>query len=93
MKAYAYTGFSSDSLRILVSVPTITTPLMVPADWTSYRACTRLGPQANILLTSRFFRHRDFWKEVPYMLSDVVSHLCSSVRPRRAAARGGYIAV
>ncbi|RDB25081.1 Autophagy-related protein 27 [Hypsizygus marmoreus] len=36
--------------------------------------------------------HRDFWKEVPYMLSDVVSHLCSSVRPRRSVNRG-YIAV
>lgn len=37
--------------------------------------------------------HRDFWKEVPYMLADVVSHLCSSVRPRRTASRGGYISV
>jgi hypothetical protein len=37
--------------------------------------------------------HRDFWKEVPYMLRDVVAHLCSNVRPRRAASRGGYIAV
>ncbi|KAF8873137.1 autophagy-related protein 27 [Mucidula mucida] len=37
--------------------------------------------------------HRDFWQEVPYMLSDVVSHLCSSVRPRRAPSRGGYISV
>ncbi|GLB37432.1 putative autophagy-related protein 27 [Lyophyllum shimeji] len=36
--------------------------------------------------------HRDFWKEVPYMLSDVISHLCSSVRPRRSANRG-YVAV
>ncbi|EGN99720.1 type II membrane protein [Serpula lacrymans var. lacrymans S7.3] len=36
--------------------------------------------------------HRDFWKEVPYMLQDVVSHLCSAVRPRRSS-RGGYIAV
>ncbi|OAX39977.1 hypothetical protein K503DRAFT_34465 [Rhizopogon vinicolor AM-OR11-026] len=36
--------------------------------------------------------HRDFWREVPYMLQDVVSHLCSSVRPRRSS-RGGYIAV
>jgi len=36
--------------------------------------------------------HRDFWKEVPYMLSDVISHLCSTVRPRRAATHG-YIAV
>lgn len=37
--------------------------------------------------------HRDFWREVPYMLRDVVSHLCSSVRPRSTASRGGYIAV
>ncbi|PPQ67281.1 hypothetical protein CVT25_005865 [Psilocybe cyanescens] len=37
--------------------------------------------------------HRDFWKEVPYMLSDVVSHLCSNVRPRRTSSRGGYVAV
>ncbi|PPQ98629.1 hypothetical protein CVT24_003962 [Panaeolus cyanescens] len=37
--------------------------------------------------------HRDFWKEVPYMLSDVVSHLCSGVRSRRATSRGGYISV
>ncbi|KAF9528460.1 autophagy-related protein 27 [Crepidotus variabilis] len=36
--------------------------------------------------------HRDFWKEVPYMLSDVFSHLCASSRPRRAA-RSGYISV
>lgn len=38
-------------------------------------------------------RHRDFWKEVPYMLSDVVSHLCSNIRPRRTSSRGGYISV
>ncbi|KAF9049769.1 autophagy-related protein 27 [Panaeolus papilionaceus] len=37
--------------------------------------------------------HRDFWKEVPYMLSDVVSHLCSGVRSRRTTSRGGYISV
>ncbi|KAJ3567175.1 hypothetical protein NP233_g6544 [Leucocoprinus birnbaumii] len=36
--------------------------------------------------------HRDFWQEVPYMLKDVVSHLCSSVQPRRSS-RGGYVAV
>ncbi|KAI0355747.1 hypothetical protein OH77DRAFT_1436816 [Trametes cingulata] len=36
--------------------------------------------------------HRDFWREVPYMLRDVVSHLCSAIRPRQAS-RGGYIAV
>ncbi|CCM05364.1 uncharacterized protein FIBRA_07579 [Fibroporia radiculosa] len=37
--------------------------------------------------------HRDFWREVPYMLSDVIAHLCSAVRPRQSAGRGGYIAV
>jgi hypothetical protein len=37
--------------------------------------------------------HRDFWKEVPYMLGDVVSHLCSNIRPRRTSSRGGYISV
>ncbi|KAH8827993.1 autophagy-related protein 27 [Flagelloscypha sp. PMI_526] len=36
--------------------------------------------------------HRDFWREVPYMLRDVVSHLCSTIRPRQSS-RGGYIAV
>ncbi|KAL4073893.1 autophagy-related protein 27 [Scleroderma yunnanense] len=36
--------------------------------------------------------HRDFWREVPYMLQDVLSHLCSNIRPRRSS-RGGYIAV
>ncbi|KAF9450450.1 hypothetical protein P691DRAFT_810395 [Macrolepiota fuliginosa MF-IS2] len=35
--------------------------------------------------------HRDFWQEVPYMLKDVISHLCTSVHPRRS--RGGYVAV
>ncbi|KIM69761.1 hypothetical protein SCLCIDRAFT_102673 [Scleroderma citrinum Foug A] len=36
--------------------------------------------------------HRDFWREVPYMLQDVLNHLCSNIRPRRSS-RGGYIAV
>ncbi|EKM54236.1 uncharacterized protein PHACADRAFT_257941 [Phanerochaete carnosa HHB-10118-sp] len=36
--------------------------------------------------------HRVFWREVPYMLRDVVSHLCNIVRPR-SSSRGGYIAV
>jgi len=36
--------------------------------------------------------HRDFWQEVPYMLRDVMSHLCSSAHPRRPS-RGGYVAV
>ncbi|KAI9458550.1 type II membrane protein [Russula earlei] len=37
--------------------------------------------------------HRDFWREVPYMLRDVVSHLCSSFQSRPSASRGGYISV
>lgn len=36
--------------------------------------------------------HRDFWREVPYMLQDVVHHLCSNVRPRHSGRRG-YVAV
>ncbi|PFH54097.1 hypothetical protein AMATHDRAFT_53914 [Amanita thiersii Skay4041] len=35
--------------------------------------------------------HRDFWQEVPYMLRDVISHLCSNVGTQRS--RSGYIAV
>ncbi|KAF8658246.1 hypothetical protein AX16_002022 [Volvariella volvacea WC 439] len=37
--------------------------------------------------------HRDFWKDVPYMFSDVISHLCSTIRPQPSSSRGGYIAV
>jgi len=37
--------------------------------------------------------HRDFWREVPYMLRDVVSHLCSSFQSRHTSSRGGYISV
>ncbi|KAI0266701.1 autophagy-related protein 27 [Gloeopeniophorella convolvens] len=37
--------------------------------------------------------HRDFWREVPYMLRDVLSHLCTSFQPRHSSSRGGYIAV
>lgn len=37
--------------------------------------------------------HRDFWREVPYMLRDVVSHLCSSFQSRHSTSRGGYMAV
>lgn len=33
--------------------------------------------------------HRDFWRDVPYVIRDIVSHLCSAVRPTRS----GYIAV
>jgi len=36
--------------------------------------------------------HRDFWREVPYMLRDVTDHLCASFRPKYSS-RGGYIAV
>lgn len=36
--------------------------------------------------------HRDFWREVPYMLRDVFDHLCTTFRPRQSS-RGGYIAV
>lgn len=36
--------------------------------------------------------HRDFWREVPYLLQDVVHHLCSNVRPRQPVRRG-YVAV
>ncbi|EJD03336.1 uncharacterized protein FOMMEDRAFT_28851 [Fomitiporia mediterranea MF3/22] len=34
--------------------------------------------------------HRDFWREVPYILRDIGSHLCSALRP---SPRNGYIAV
>ncbi|KAH8119568.1 autophagy-related protein 27 [Phellopilus nigrolimitatus] len=34
--------------------------------------------------------HRDFWREVPYILRDVGAHLCSAFRP---SPRNGYIAV
>ncbi|KAI0744243.1 autophagy-related protein 27 [Daedaleopsis nitida] len=37
--------------------------------------------------------HRDFWREVPYMVRDLVSHIYSAVRPRQSSSRGGYIAV
>lgn len=37
--------------------------------------------------------HRDFWREVPYMLRDVVSHLCSSFQTRQSSSRGGYMSV
>lgn len=45
------------------------------------------------MLTARLPRHRDFWREVPYMFQDVISHLCSTVRPRQSSSRGGYISV
>jgi len=37
--------------------------------------------------------HRDFWREVPYMLRDVLSHLCSSFQSRQSSSRGGYMSV
>ncbi|KAF9784338.1 autophagy-related protein 27, partial [Thelephora terrestris] len=36
--------------------------------------------------------HRDFWRDVPYMIRDVLDHLCTSFRPRHSSRRG-YIAV
>ncbi|KAG6901133.1 hypothetical protein C0995_016691 [Termitomyces sp. Mi166 len=36
--------------------------------------------------------HRDFWKEVPYMLSDVIDHLCSSgVEPEASTGKFHFI--
>jgi len=38
--------------------------------------------------------HRDFWRDVPHLLRDVVSHLFSSVRGnQRGGSRGGYVSV
>jgi len=37
--------------------------------------------------------HRTFWSEVPYIMQDVVSHLCSAIRPSSGRRRGGYVAV
>lgn len=34
--------------------------------------------------------HKDFWRELPYLLRDLASHLCSAFQPR---SRGGYVAV
>jgi len=36
--------------------------------------------------------HRDFWKDFPYLIKDLLSHLCSTFTSRRSS-RGGYIAV
>ncbi|KDQ21677.1 hypothetical protein BOTBODRAFT_26104 [Botryobasidium botryosum FD-172 SS1] len=36
--------------------------------------------------------HRDFWRDVPYLLRDVATHLCSSVRPG-IGGRSGYVSV
>ncbi|KZS98695.1 hypothetical protein SISNIDRAFT_448992 [Sistotremastrum niveocremeum HHB9708] len=38
--------------------------------------------------------HRDFWRDVPFLIRDVVSHLCTTLRPRGSGSgRGGYVAV
>lgn len=60
---------------------------------TSFRKY-RLSPGSflQLILTPRSSRHRDFWREVPYMLRDVVDHLCTSFRPKYNS-RGGYISV
>ncbi|EJD52777.1 hypothetical protein AURDEDRAFT_111337 [Auricularia subglabra TFB-10046 SS5] len=34
--------------------------------------------------------HKDFWRELPYLLRDLASHLCSAFQPR---SRSGYVAV
>lgn len=80
--------------------------LPLTLDWALIIIIQRMGQQAmtsfrksflwfleNLLFDVHAQRHRDFWKEVPYMLSDVVSHLCSTVHPRRTSSRGGYISV
>ncbi|KZT58913.1 hypothetical protein CALCODRAFT_431824 [Calocera cornea HHB12733] len=35
--------------------------------------------------------HRDFWRDVPYLVRDITSHLCSAIRP--GGSRGGYTSV
>jgi len=35
--------------------------------------------------------HRDFWRDVPFLVRDITSHLCSTIRP--GGGRGGYTAV
>ncbi|EJU04356.1 hypothetical protein DACRYDRAFT_43955, partial [Dacryopinax primogenitus] len=35
--------------------------------------------------------HRDFWRDLPYLLRDITSHLCSTIRP--GGSRGGYTSV
>ncbi|KIJ49493.1 hypothetical protein M422DRAFT_27858 [Sphaerobolus stellatus SS14] len=37
--------------------------------------------------------HRDFWREVPYLIRDFGEHLCSTLRPGRQTSRRGYMAV
>ncbi|KAF8514148.1 autophagy-related protein 27 [Gautieria morchelliformis] len=38
--------------------------------------------------------HRDFWRDVPYLLRDFTDHLCSTLRPgRQGGSRRGYMAV
>jgi hypothetical protein len=39
-------------------------------------------------------RHRDFWRDVPYLFRDFTEHLCSTLRPgRQGGSRRGYMAV
>ncbi|KZO95515.1 hypothetical protein CALVIDRAFT_537894 [Calocera viscosa TUFC12733] len=35
--------------------------------------------------------HRDFWRDVPYLVRDITAHLCSAIRP--GGSRGGYTSV
>ncbi|KAF8313130.1 hypothetical protein DL93DRAFT_1204545 [Clavulina sp. PMI_390] len=37
--------------------------------------------------------HRDFWRDVPHLIQDVVSHLFTSVRSSQRTSRGGYVSV
>jgi len=39
--------------------------------------------------------HRDFWRDVPFLVRDVFNHLFSSIRPRGGSlsGRGGYVQV
>ena len=68
----AYYNYSTYGARGADLIPWVLTIFSV-----TFPLCSRCLP-----------RHRDFWKEVPYMLSDVVSHMCSNIRPRRASSRG-----
>ncbi|KZW00249.1 hypothetical protein EXIGLDRAFT_667597 [Exidia glandulosa HHB12029] len=35
--------------------------------------------------------HKDFWRELPYLVQDLAAHLCSAFQPR--TSRGGYVSV
>lgn len=43
-------------------------------------------------LTPLIPRHRDFWREVPYLVEDLVSYMFSNVRSG-GGSRGGYVSV